>query len=119
MKKIVFTGIAALLMMACSSNQATPTGNGTADGKAFAKEMLAAYQENDIDRMSDAVDAFYELYKEQDEKVVREFFESWLVEFHDMGSDPNEIDDFERFQKMTRRADKDCKLDELYDKVMK
>jgi hypothetical protein len=36
-----------------------------------------------------------------------------------MGSDPNEIDDFERFQKMTRRADKDCKLDELYDKVMK
>ena len=98
MKKIVFTGIAALLMMACSSNQATPTGNGTADGKAFAKELLAAYQENDIDRMSDAVDAFYEL---------------------DMGSDPNEIDDFERFQKMTRRADKDCKLDELYDKVMK
>ena len=49
MKKIVFTGIAALLMMACSSNQATPTGNGTADGKAFAKELLAAYQENDID----------------------------------------------------------------------
>ena len=106
-------------MAACSSNQATPTGNGKADGKAFAKELLAAYHDNDIDRMTDTVDAFYDLYKEQDPHVVKDFFDSWLVEFHDMASDVKKIDDFSRFQKMTRQADKDDKLNDLYDKVMK
>lgn len=119
MKKIVLSCLAVILMAACSSNQATPTGNGKADGKAFAKELLAAYQENDVDRMTDAVDDFYELYKEQDNKVVKEFFESWLEEFHNMASDATEIDDFGRFQRMTRQADRDDKLNDLYDKVMK
>ena len=119
MKKIVLTGIATLIMAGCSSNQATPTGNGKADGKAFANELLAAYQDNDVDRMADAVDDFYEIYKEQDPRVVKEFYDSWLVEFHDMASNASEIDDFERFQKMTRIADKDDKLNDLYDKVMK
>ena len=43
MKKIVLSCLAVILMAACSSNQATPTGNGKADGKAFAKELLAAF----------------------------------------------------------------------------
>ena len=43
---------------------------------------------------------------------------SWLEEFHDMAADPKKVDDFERFQKMTREADKDEKLNDLYDKVM-
>jgi hypothetical protein len=35
-----------------------------------------------------------------------------------MAADPKKVDDFERFQKMTREADKDEKLNDLYDKVM-
>ena len=119
MKKIVLWGITALLMVACSSNTPKPAGNGEADGKKFAKEILAAYKANDVDRMEDVVDTYYEFYKDQDPKVVKKFFDSWLVEFHNMGSDPELISDFERFQRMTYQADKDNKLNDLYDEVMK
>lgn len=118
MKKIVLMCFAVMMLTACSSTEEKPAGNGKADGKRFAREILAAYQENDVDRMEDAVDEFYEFYKDQDPKVTRDFFNSWLEEFHDMAADPKKVDDFERFQKMTREADKDEKLNDLYDKVM-
>lgn len=114
--KNVIVMMSFLLALVCScSPKGTPSGHAEEDARAFAKEIFAAYDADNVVEMKKTIDVYYEFYKNQPETDIKVFFNVWKEEL-ETKIDAGKIDPT-KMGTMAQEADKYGKLDELYKRV--
>ena len=100
------------LLVSCSSSG--PTGDPKNDAKQFAKEMFSAFNSDNVEKMTEVINTYYEFYKDKKSEDIKLFFDTWKDEL----SSETELDE-EKFSKMGLEADKDGKMEKLYRESLK
>lgn len=101
------------MLVSCSS--IGPTGNPEKDAKQFAEEMFSACKADNLDRMKEILNTYYEFYNDQNAEDISEFFSAWKDELSNF-SEYGIVED--KFSEMGEKADKDGKMEELYKKSL-
>jgi len=113
MRRIVLIlGICMAFLASCSSSG--PTGDPENDAKQFAKEMFSAFNSENVEKMAEVINTYYEFYKDKKGEDIKLFFDTWKDE---LGSETG-LDE-EKFSELGQKADKDGKMEELYRKSLK
>ena len=91
-----------------SSNELT--GNAENDATEFAAKLIDAYNKNDVNSMKEAIDTYYEFYKERPASDIKVFFNAFKdkLEPYDNNLEP------QKWEKMIKEADKYEKMETLY-----
>ena len=70
MRRIVLIlGICMAFLASCSSSG--PTGDPKNDAKQFAKEMFSAFNSENVEKMADVINTYYEFYKDKKGRCLR------------------------------------------------